>query len=282
MQLHWKNIQRPIYLDDFVGEADAEVVEYSPDKIEVRFKGDFEAEIRIEDGKFNISDDKGYNVNVKSNAGESVLTITPNGYVKPQNGAISVMINGAGKTIENIGVSKLDDTCLKGIDVNQPLTADQLKQFVFETYGHEIELNSEKPTWEEFSKELVGAMGAAGGEILENAGLNVVIENAENSSLTDEQAVKHAADALEVAYEGEALKSDVYLTPHSFHNTTVTWNSSRPDILSNEGVLNRANMDVDTVTLTAEVRRGDALAKRDFVIPLDLNIDDDDAQLSLF
>lgn len=266
-------MQRPIYVDDFAGRAEVEIKEYSKERIEVAFKGDFEAEITVKDGNFKISDAEGYNVDVAYRNGESVLTLTPGGSVKPVNNAITLKINGKGKVLDQVGGSILYNTGLKNLDPNAPLSAEEIKNVVHEVYGVDIDFEGETPTWGEFSKELVGAIGVSDKWILENAGLNVVIEREENPNLTDEESVMYAAQALDVVYNGETLSSDVKLASNFINGTTVTWESTRPDILSGDGVLYRQNVDCDSLTLTATIKKGSAAKTKDFVIPLDRNVD---------
>lgn len=264
-----RGIQRPIYVEDFAGKAKLNINTYSAEEIEITFTGDFEASLKIDNGKFSINDGIGYKVNITKNKENLKLHITKGGTEYSKNGSLYVNFNSNGQRINSIGLTQLDTTMLKGVDENAPLTEKQLTSFAKELYGYDIDLSGKTPTWENFSRELVGAMSAAGGETLEKVGLYAANEMKQNPEIDDKEAVILGAEALDIAYNGEELSSDVYLTPVSIHNTKVSWKSDKEYILTSDGVLDRQAVDCDTVTLTATVTRGDAVAVRDFVIPLD-------------
>ncbi len=262
-------IQRPVYIEDFSGNASVNINSYNEKEIDITFTGDYEAIVRISTGKFVIEDGIGYKVNITKNKEDLRLHITKGGMEYAKNGSLYVNFNSNGQRINSVGLSQLDTTVLKGIDANAALTENQLSSFTKELYGYDIDLSGKAPTWENFSHELVGAMSAAGGETLEKVGLYSINEMKQNPAIDDQEAVILGADALEIAYNGDSLSSDVYLTPVSLHNTRVIWKSDKEHILTSEGVLDRQAVDCDTVTLTATVTRGNAVAVRDFVIPLD-------------
>ncbi len=270
--MYWKDvmaaIQRPIYIDEFTGHAEADVAEYSADKIEFSMKGDFETSVRITDGKFPVKDGCGYKVDVARESGGVRITVTQGGDTYPENGAIYVAFNGSAQKISGVGMSAFGGTSLKNAEAERALSAEELKTLVKESLGCDISLKSENPTWDEFCAELTGALGASASGVLEKAGLRVIKERLENPSLTDEQAVRLGAEALTVEYKGDELSSDVYLSPVSIHGTRVEWFSDREDILDSAGTLNRDRIDCGTVTLTARVSRGNATFDRKFVIPL--------------
>lgn len=264
-----RGIQRPIYIEDFAGEAKINLTQYSEEKISLTFSGDFETSLRIGDGRFKIDDGNTYSVDIKKVDDLVNVTITKGGVVKPENGSLYLKFNSNGENIASIGLSLLENTSLKGLDPQTPLSKQQLTTVAKELYGCDIDFGGKEATWGNYANELVGAMTTDGGDTLSNAGLYYLAERAQNPTITDKQAVTLGAEALEIVYEGDSLSSDVFLTPVSTHNTTVKWKSNREDILSDEGILNRQNVDCDTVTLTATVTRGSESCTRQFVIPLD-------------
>ena len=270
--MYWKDVmaavQRPIFIDEFAGHADADILTYDSNKIEFTLKGSFETSIKIEDGLFPVKEDKGYNVDVTKEEDGIKITVTQGGSAYAENGALYILTNSNAQPIKGVGMSAFDATSIKGAEVDKALTAEELKALVKESLGCSINIQSQKPTWAEFSSELIGALGAGKSEVLENAGLRVIKERLANNDVTDEEAVKFGAEALSVDYKGEELSSDVYLSPVSIHNTKVEWFSDREDILDGSGVLNRDNIDCGAVTLTARVSRGNAECSRNFVIPL--------------
>jgi len=264
-----KGLQRPVYVEDFAGEAKININEYSSKQISLTLSGDFEAELRVDDGIFKVNDDSTYSISVEKVEDAVNVIITEGGMIKAENGSLYMKFNSEAQGITIVGLNQLEKSSLKELDIYSPLTEQQLKTVAKEICGREIDLGGKAPTWENFANELVGAMGSAGGEILKKVGLYYLVERVQNQEITDNEAVKLGAEAIEIKYNGSSLSSDVFLTPVSTHNTTVTWKSSREDILTSEGVLNRQMIDCDTVTLTATVTRGAASCIRNFVIPLD-------------
>lgn len=264
-----RGIQRPIYIEDFIGKANININSYNENEIDITLNGDFEASLRISTGRFEIKDNIGYKIDITKDKKNLNIHITQGGSKYAKNGSLYVNLNSDGQQIDSIGLTQLDTTVLKDVNADAPLSEEQLSSFTKELYGYDIDLSGKATTWENFSRELVGAMSAAGGETLEKVGLYAVTERKQNMAVNDQEAVKLGTDALDIVYNGNLLSSDVYLTPVSIHNTKVTWKSDREHILTNEGVLNRQAIDCDTVKMTATVTRGNAAAVREFIIPLD-------------
>ncbi len=260
--------QRPIFVEQFLGKATADIIEYSKDRIEIDFSGQYDAGIKIADGDFDIDNSQGYNVALTYYAGVTKLVVTKGGNVKPVNSTIAVQFNNKGEEVPVVGTSVLSETGLGGVDVSAPLSADQLKIFMKNNFNKDVNFGSSQPTWGEFSSVLIPALGETNIDVLEKAGFEVAFEAQTTANIPDSAAVTYGAEALEVVYNGDKLSSDVYLAKESIYGTKVSWKCSREDIISPDGILTRANADCDSVTLTATVTKNSATATREFVIPL--------------
>lgn len=261
-------IQRPIYTEQLIGEAEVNVVSYDEDKIEIELDGDFDIELKITDGKFKVLDNNGYTVSLSYKRGKTYLLITQGGDIKPINGSINVMFNGKGETLPYIGEEYVNAAGLGEKDPKEPLSKNELECFMKKVFDESVTLGTGQPTWEEFGKILLPALWKNNGDVLKNAGIKTAFDINESAAVSDADAVKYAADALSVEYDGDSLSSDVYLAKESLFGTKVIWQCSREDIISPDGVLNRKNADCDSVTLTAQVTKNAASAKKAFTIPL--------------
>mgnify|MGYP004509035741 FL=1 len=261
-------IQRPIYAEQFKGEAVAEVVSYDSDKIEIEFEGDFDIGLKIADGKFRILDNRGYTVTRSYSGGKVHLQIVSGGSAKPVNGNLEILFNGKGRAIPYVGAEFVNAAGIGDKDPGMPLSKDELRTLMKKLFSVDAAFNDENPTWDQFSRVLVPAIQANNSDVLRNSGLTAAFDINAAAAVSDEQAVRYAADALSVDYNGESLSSDVYLASESLFDTKVQWKCSREDIISPDGTLNRKNADCDSVTLTATVTKNAAVAERTFNIPL--------------
>ena len=260
--------QRPIYIEQLLGKVSADIIEYSKDKIEIDFYGEFDAGIKITDGIFKIDNSQGYNIELKAYANGTKVVVTKGGSVKPVNGAIAIQFNNNGEVIPVVGKSTLKDVGLDGVDVNATLSATQLKGLMKNLFNQDVNFKSSTPTWSDFAAAFIPAVGANNKAVLENAGLDIAFDAQRNAVIPDSAAVLYGAEALSVIYSGAKLSSDVYLAKESLYGTKVSWKCNREDIISPDGVLTRANADCDSVILTATVTKNSAVTTREFQIPL--------------
>ncbi len=258
-----------ISLDDFTGNAEATVNSYTKDKVEFTILGDFEAAISIKDGIFAIDNNKGYKLDITKVKGGIRVTLTEGGDVKPQNNKISFVVDDEVNYLDAVGLKLFNGTKAENKAFDTALNRDELISIVKAATGCDITLKSEFPTWQEFSKELVSAIGAVDSSVLSDAGLYAVFEDVTNPAISDEKAVQVGYDTLDIEYTTERLSSDVYLAKTLANGVKVKWTSSREDILSTDGMLVRNNIDCDSVTLTAEISKGSAVKTKTFVLPLD-------------
>lgn len=93
-------MQRPILVEEFKGEAEIFVDEYSKEKISVSISGDFEARLRIKSGKFVIDENKNYSVTAEKNGDMTLLTVTEGGDIRANSGTLNVKLNSDGKLID--------------------------------------------------------------------------------------------------------------------------------------------------------------------------------------
>lgn len=260
--------QRPIYIEQLLGNVEADIIDYNSERIEVDFSGNFDMGIKIADGDFNLEHSQGYTVDLTYSNGKTKLVITNGGNVKPVNGSISIQFNNKGETLSVVGKTALDDAGFGNKDVNDSLSNSELKAFIKNTFNQDANFTSSQPTWGEFATVLIPAVGANNKNILENAGFDIAFDAQSNASVSDSAAVLYGAEALEVVYNGTKLSSDVYLAKESLYGTKVSWKCNREDIITPDGILNRGNADCDSVILTATVTKNSAVATKQFVIPL--------------
>lgn len=264
---YFSAIQRPVFVEQLTGEANANIVEYNAERVEIDFNGDYEISLKLKDGIFPVDDNEEYNVSVSYLEGTVKLTVTKGKGVKPQNGAIGIMFNNKGTELKVVGAEEIKNAGLGDVEVTAPLSAEQLEKFMKYNFDKDVNFESEQPTWEEFGKELIPSLAENAESILENAGIRTAFD-VQNADVPDNVAVLYGANALNVEFEGDALSSDVYLAKESVFGTKVSWKCSREDIITPDGVLNRTNADCDSVTLTATVTKNAATAEKTFTIPL--------------
>ncbi len=260
--------QRPVFVEQLSGKVTADIIEYSKDRIEIDFSGDYDIGLSIKDGDFKIDNTQCYNISLSYYAGITKLVVTTGGNIKPINGTISIQFNDKGQQIPVVGASVLAEAGLGGIDVNTPLSAKQLEEFMKNNFNQDVKFTSSQPTWQEFAEVFIPAVGETNKAVLENAGFDIAFDAQSNAQIPDSAAVLYGAEALDVIYNGDKLSSDVYLAKESLYGTKVSWKCSREDIISPEGILTRSNADCDSVTLTATVTKNSAVATREFQIPL--------------
>lgn len=265
---YYSALQIPIYVEQFSGNARAEVITYSEEKTEIEFDGTFDMGLRIDDGKFPVNDEDTYDVSLTYAGGKVKLTVTKGGNVKPQNSQINILFDSKGNSLEVVGREALAKAGLGNVGAKEPLSSEKLKEFIKQSFGYEAKFDSAFPTWEEFGKVLLPQIAEKKKSVLDNAGIKTVYDARGEDSVSDEEAVTYGAEALEVLYAGEKLCSDVYLAKESLYGTKVEWKCNREDIMSGDGVLTRANVDCDSINLTATVTKNSAVKTRSFVIPI--------------
>lgn len=82
--------------------------------------------------------------------------------------------------------------------------------------------------------------------------------------LKDSEAVNYAAEVLESKIPASTT-TNITLPTKGAYNTTITWSSSNPSVLSSQGVVNRTQDDVN-VKLTAQVMKGKEIITKTFNI----------------
>lgn len=84
---------------------------------------------------------------------------------------------------------------------------------------------------------------------------------------TDEEIVADVYAELNVE-NADSVVSDLSLPTEGTRNTTITWETSNPGVVSETGVIQRPEAGSDSVsaTLTAVITRGDATAEKSFTI----------------
>ena len=257
-----KAIKRPVYVTELLKGFEAEITEYTSEKVEITLHSDAVSAFSIKNGLFEIKSGQGYSVNKNRN----VITVTRGG---------NILANADGELEFCIGAdskNEISDMWLKdnGISyISELPTGKELNVFTQRIFGEDIFPDLDLPlknedaygaVVEKLAKEQelkLKAMGVWGTEITVPA----LPEN-------DEEAVKIAAGELEVKYDGEMLASDVELLKEFIYDTKINWTSSNEAVLSNEGVLDRNRIDGETVTLTAHISKNAAKAEKEFVIPL--------------
>ncbi len=260
-------VQRPIYVDEIVGEAEIYVNAYDEEKIEVEYKGDCELGLRFESGRFEIKDGEKYSVTVDGGKIGRKVTITKGGNISPVNGSLYVKLDRHGKKLDVVGKSALEGTGVSG-NLDTALTSQQLEKVVKDVLNQEIDLKSEKPTWNEFAPEIIGAFKNSGNDVFEMAGMTTAIAVKPEENISDEEAVKRAANTINIEYEGDELCSDLLLAKETIHGCKVEWTSSNENVLTTDGLLIRNNIDCDKITLTAKISKNDASVVKTFEIPI--------------
>lgn len=260
--------QIPVSVNELIGTAKANVTEYSKDKIEILFNGDFEMNLKIENGTFEIKDGEKYDVNISTSAKGVKLIISAGGSQATVNNTLYLKFDSNGKKLATIGASKLTKAGLDITKLDTALTNQQLAEVMHKTFGTKITAESKLPTWAEFAPIATDIIHAYDEEIFEKSGILKKIVVTPKTVQSDEEAVKLAANALNPEYDGAELAANLFLPKESLYGTKVTWQSSDENVLTSEGILNRRNVETKTITLTATVSKNNASRTREFVIPL--------------
>lgn len=262
-------VRRPISVEEICGKAKIKIENYCKDEISMTLSGDYEITLNIEDGRFPIKDGNGYTIKIQPEGSAVTLVVTPGGTEKTENGVLSVKFNGMGQRIETVGTKLFATYGIKEYEPNAPLSGEVLSALIEKSFGHKVSFSKEQPTWNSFANEVIGAAAASESDLFDEYGFYTLVDGCYDVPVTDEEAVRMAADALEVIFEGEGLSSDVYLAKKGLYQTDITWKSEREDILNTDGILTRRYIDCENITLTAIVTRGKAIFNKDFVIPLE-------------
>ncbi len=114
------------------------------------------------------------------------------------------------------------------------------------------------------------------------------IQNLTAEYLSDQQVVQMAAEELDIGNTA-FLTQDLQLPSVGAFKTNIAWETSNPDTISSQGVINTQGDTVRTATLTATISQGGASMKKDFQISVltegciayALNIDGSDVQFEL-
>ncbi len=259
-------IQRPVYVDEVSGTSNIWITDYSADKIELLYSGTGELGLRIMNGLFEIRDNSGYSIQTQKTSKGVRVVITKGGEKHSCNGALYLRLSKDGNLIENVGLDALKGTSLADASADTQLTAEQLKAIIYESFGMNISLSS--PVWNEFAPALAGVTELYGMNAFKKSGVKSITAITPKADVTDEQAVQLAAEVINVEYDGDKLQSDVFLAEKSLYDCTVSWKSDNEKVLTSKGVLNRNNIDCDSVTLTATIKKNNASVTKSFVIPL--------------
>lgn len=260
--------QRPISVSDISGNADICITEYSKDKAELMLSGDFELALKLENGIFEIKDGNTYDVKTAPTPDGIRLIITKGGTMAPINGALYIKFNSKGNMLETIGADKLAQIGIDTSRLTTPLTNNQLSDIMNKAFGVKTVSGDNVPTWRDFAPVVTDILHSAGSDAFEKAGIDKKAVLTPPSAPSDEEAVRLAANALDIAYDGNELAANVFLAEESLYGTRVSWKSEEESILSSKGILNRRNVDRKTITLTATVSKNNASATREFVLPL--------------
>ena len=263
-------LQRPICVEEIEGKANINIDTYKEDEITLTLSGDFEIALNFENGLFPINDNTGYSVVINKEKDASLkMTIKPGGEEKAKDGVITVKLNGNGQRVGTVGTRVLALYQLDNFDNDAPISGNKLSKVIKQAFNQEVTFNEEYPSWNSFAKEFIGAAAANNSTFFDEVGIHTVIDGNYSRSISDEEAVKYAAEALDIVYESEGLASDVYLAKKGLYGTDISWVSEREDILSTEGVITRRNIDCEKITMTATVTRGVASVEKKITIPLE-------------
>lgn len=260
-------IKRPIYINELSKPFEAEITEYTSDRIVIEFKNMTAVEFTVKDGRFNIDRDSSYNVSKRTTATGAKVVISRGGNVRPdENNNLIVNINVADKNSDAVA------DYLKRKGINIPLgdiSGNEINAICEKLYGiMPFPKTDEMLSSREICDETFAFISENGKEILANLGIQAKKTEFVDRPLDDKDAVKRAADALAVEYNGELLASDVRLAKKSLYDTDVSWKTSNENVLSNDGKLFRNNIDTSSITLTATVTKNNEQYTREFDIPL--------------
>lgn len=101
---------------------------------------------------------------------------------------------------------------------------------------------------------------------LSNEGVSVWGSKNNEKNLTDEEIVVYVKDNLQLGKMNNVV-ADITLPTEGAYETEITWESSNPEIVSDQGVVNRPDSNSDgTITLTATIRKGDITDTKTFTI----------------
>ena len=263
-------IKRPIYLKNTVNGIEADIIEYSKDKIVLRLYGNGIAEFEIADGEFKIGKNRAYSISQTGANGSTDIVITEGKEFSPDsNGVLSLNVAlGSGYSVqESLSQRWLID---KGYSKDNIISVNDYKNIFEKITGCKSSLkDTDNIKFRDAVNDALKVLSKDKANILNNYGIigrSMVIVPPK----TNREQVEFARDILELNYEGEALCSDLELPDTFIFGTSVEWESSNSDILNEAGLLNRNNIGDDlNVTLTATVTKGEDTAKKVFNIPLE-------------
>lgn len=257
-------LKRPIYVTELAGAFEAEISEYNSEKIEIALYGADAASFRIESGEFEITGETGYTV---TSLGTKIM-ITKGGNVKatPEHTLEFTIGADSKEEVARVWLKQQDVSLTDGTPSGQVLNRAAQK-----ILGMDLFPNTSQPIC---NSEAYGAvlkkLAVDYPEKLRRFGVEGMEIAVPAIPKNDEDAVKLAAQELQIAYDGDMLSSDVELVREFLYDTRISWSSSNEKVLSDTGVLSRSyiNNDDTTVTLTATIRKNSAETTKEFVIPL--------------
>ena len=230
--------------------------------MEITLYSDTVAAFSVKDGLFEIKSGEGYTVKEAGN----VITVTKGGGLKANADNELEFCIGASSQ------SDISDMWLKNNGINsisELPTGKELNAFAQRIFGEDMFPDSDLPLKNEDAYAAVIEKLAKNQELkLKSMGVWGTEITVPALPANDEEAVRIAADELEVKYDGDMLASDVELLNEFIYDTKISWTSSNEAVLSNDGVLDRNVIDSETVTLTAHISKNSAKTEKQFVIPL--------------
>lgn len=269
-----KSAKLPIYIDKTLSEVKVKAVEYSEERIVLEILGDGLTELRLEDGKFNIAVGGSYSI-VKTDINGGVrITVTKGGSYTCSDDKLTfrVSLSDGYSDTDNMQMMYAVKNALFNNRAEETVSAGVFLDAVQNVSGY-TEINddlSDFVTVEKASETLIKLICEEYPEFAKENGIAKTEFTMVPQANSDEDAVKYAAQALEIRYDGSKLSSDVDLPSASLYDTKVQWISDNPEILGNDGVLKRYNISNSnvSVTLTASVSKGDAVYERQFTVPI--------------
>lgn len=269
-----KSAKLPIYIEKTLSEVKIKVVEYSEERIVLEILGDGLLKLRLEDGKFNIAKDNNYSIAKDNISGGVRLTVTKGGsLICPDDElAFQVALSEGYSDTDNIQMMYAAQNALFNNRAGETVSGKDFLAAVEKVSGYTASNDDlqDSVTVEKASETLIRLICEEYPEYAKGKGITKTEFTIVPQADSDEEAVRYAAEALEIRYNGTKLSSDIDLPSSSMYDTRVQWISDNPEILGSDGVLKRYNIsDSDTnITLTAYVTKGEAVYERQFTVPI--------------
>lgn len=261
------SIKRPIFAEEILSQFDAEILEYSSDKIILRFYGSGKAKIKITNGEFAIDENRGYSITKSVNDTYTQYIIEHGGNLKSDKDSLLFNCIFGNYTDD----SEITDKWFaeSNIELNDT-NAESINKTTRTLFGFNLLNSGEDVTYENLAWAMINKLNADYPEFLSAKGiLGKKIEFIKKPSDIME-ILNIAANAIELKYDENGLDSDIDLPSESLFNTKVEWGSSNESVLSNKGILYRNNIseDLKTVTLTAKLTKDGMEVLKEFEVPI--------------